>query len=307
MDYIINLSKEENPSTRHINNDKEQNNKAINPEGFNLLDNEFLSNQKHIALFKLIDKQANEEKENKNIINYDKDIFNLDEKISKNINEIIKVSSKINALKKEESEKPKRKCGRKRKNKENKKEHDKFSDDNIRRKCKHLVLQNVMNFINEKIYNMYEGKIGNGIFRKELKTLNHNQKKDTTVVFDQNFLYKNLGEIFSDNISCRYTNIPLIHNKRLISALINEKDEIKKKYFVDLFNIIFLDCLKHFRGEIFVKELEGLNRFENLKEIIKNKYKEEEGDDYVESLEYYLNNYESIVGAKKPRAKRIDK
>ena len=83
--------------------------------------------------------------------------------------------------------------------------------------------------------------------------------------------------------------------------------KLKKKYFTELFNITFLDCLKHFRGEIFVKELEGLNCFENLKEIIKNKYKEEEGDDYVESLEYYLKNYESIVNIKKPRTKRIDK
>ena len=47
----------------------------------------------------------------------------------------------INALKKEESEKPKKKCGRKRNNNENKTEHNKFSDDNIRRKCKHLDLK----------------------------------------------------------------------------------------------------------------------------------------------------------------------
>jgi hypothetical protein len=164
-----------------------------------------------------------------------------------------------------------------------------------------------MIFINEKIYKIYYGKIGFGIFRKELKTLNHNQKKDSSVDFEQNFLYKKLGEIFSDNISGRYTNIPLIHNKRLISTLINEKDEIKRKYFTSLFNITFLDCLKHFRGDISLEELEGLNRFENLKETIKNKCKEEDGEDYVESLDYYLKNYESIVNKKKSRVKKIDK
>ena len=31
--------------------------------------------------------------------------------------------------------------------------HNKFSDDNIRRKCKHLILQSVMEYINEKIKN----------------------------------------------------------------------------------------------------------------------------------------------------------
>ena len=162
-----------------------------------------------------------------------------------------------------------------------------------------------MKFINEKIFKIYEGKIGNGVFRKELKTLNHNQKKDATVNFNQNFLFKTLGEIFSDSVSGRYTNIPPIHNKRLILNLINDKDEIKKKYFTNLFNITFLDCLKHFRGEIFINELAGLICFENLKENIKNKC-QEDGEDYVESLDYYLKNFEIIVYKKKPRAKKID-
>ena len=162
-----------------------------------------------------------------------------------------------------------------------------------------------MIFINQKIYNIYGGK-GNGIFKKQLKLLNHNQKKNASVKFNQNFSYKKLGEIFSENVSGRYTNFPLIHNKRLILSLINEKDEIKKKYFIDLFNITFLEYLKHFRGEIFLKELEGLTCFENLKEEIKSKCKEE-GDDYVEVLDYYFNNYEKIVNNKRPRLKNIDK
>ena len=69
-----------------------------------------------------------------------------------------------------------------------------------------------MIFINQKIYNIYGGK-GNGIFKKQLKLLNHNQKKNASVKFNQNFSYKKLGEIFSENVSGRYTNFPLIHNK----------------------------------------------------------------------------------------------
>ena len=59
-------------------------------------------------------------------------------------------------------------------------------------------------------------------------------------------------------------------------------------------------------GDIKVNELEGLKCFESLKENIKSKYNEE-GEDYVQSLEYYLKNFETIVGNKKPRAKRTEK
>ena len=151
---------------------------------------------------------------------------------------------------------------------------------------------------------MYGGKIGDGILRKELKIINHMQKSDASIGFDQDFLKKKLGEIFSESISGRYSDLPSIYNKKLILSLINEKDEIKKKFFTDLFNISFLDCLKHYRGEVYINELGGLICFENDKEKIKNKY-HEDGNDYVETLQYYLDNFENIVNKK--RAKKQNK
>ena len=46
-------------------------------------------------------------------------------------------------------------------------DHNKYSDDNIRRKVKHLVLKNNMDFINGQISKMYS-KINQGIFTKKL-------------------------------------------------------------------------------------------------------------------------------------------
>ena len=43
------------------------------------------------------------------------------------------------------------------------KKHTKFSYDNLKHKCKHLVIENLMKFINEKIYEAYGGNIGNGL------------------------------------------------------------------------------------------------------------------------------------------------
>ena len=87
--------------------------------------------------------------------------------------------------------------GKKRKRNDGAGSHNKYSDDNIRRKVKHLVLSDTMKLINKKIYDIYEGDIGNGIFKKELLIINQKQKADATVQFNQEFLNKKLGDIFS--------------------------------------------------------------------------------------------------------------
>ena len=202
---------------------------------------------------------------------------------------------------KNEEKKAKKKCGRKRKRTgENKNEHNKFSDDNLRRKCKHLILKYIMEFINLKIKILYNWNIGNGIFKKELQTLNQSQKSNATIDFNKLFLLKKLGDIFSEDISGRFTNYPPDHNKILIQKLLSEKDEEKKIFFNEIFNLQFIQCLKHFRGEEKIDILEGLKCFSDIKNDIINKY-EEEGVEYYEILKYYLCNFEIIINNKKAR------
>ena len=53
----------------------------------------------------------------------------------------------------------------KRKNKKDikaKKKHNKYDNDNLKRKCKQIVLENVIIFINNKIFEVYGGNIGKG-------------------------------------------------------------------------------------------------------------------------------------------------
>ena len=226
-------------------------------------------------------------------------IQNQDENPVDQLNEA-KNNSKIK--KKEKSEK---KCGRKRiRNVENQEEHNKFSDDNIRRKCKHLILKYLLKFINKQINIVYNGKIGNSIFIKELKITNQKQKFDATIRFNKLFLNKTLCEIFSEDISKKYTNLPINHNKNLINKLINEEDEFKKIYFEKLFNLTFIQCLKHIIGKEYNPLLEGLKCFNDIKnnEIIE-KY-EEDGEEYSKEIEYYLNNFEKIINKKRPRKLR---
>jgi len=42
----------------------------------------------------------------------------------------------------------------------------KYSWDNLKRECKHLVVENVMKFINNKIYEVYNGYIDDGLLKK---------------------------------------------------------------------------------------------------------------------------------------------
>ena len=187
------------------------------------------------------------------------------------------------------------KCGRKKKGDITKGGHNKFSDDNLRRKCKHLVLKSFVDFINEKIEILYEGKIGNNIFKKKFLTFNKTQKAESSISYNKKFLIKTLKEICSDTISSRFTTYSIDHNKNLIEVLLNEEDKEKREYFQKVFNKTFLDCLKHYRGSIFIEVFKGMKLFKDIKE----EYKDDK--EYLDIITYHLNNYEIIINKKKPR------
>ena len=195
--------------------------------------------------------------------------------------------------------KEKKDLGRKKKQYEGLGLHNKFSDDNIIRKVKNVILQNTMTFINSKIKNIYEYK--NNKFSKEKKLLKmkQNQPISSRVDYNKDFLEKTLGEIFSEGISSKYTQYPLEHNKKLIESLINDEDEKNGAIFNDIFNLTFLDCLNHFRGSKIIEELEGLN---NLKDFLKNT-KIIKDKEYCTILNYFVNNFEKIIMDKKSRIK----
>ena len=233
-----------------------------------------------------------------------KDINNIE----LNINELFKFDSKN--LPKSEDIKLKKKRGRKRKSpiKDIKKEkHNKFSDDNIIKKCKHLVLKYSLEFINSQIKKVYKENIGNDLLKKKLRIINSSQIANAQADFNKNFLKKKLYEIFSENISGKYKKYyPANYKKLLIEELMNEQDENKKNFFNQLFNIEFVQCIEHFIGKKCIKELKGLKCFKQIKNNIFKKYKED-GDVYIKYLDFYLKNFEKIINIKVPRKPRKKK
>jgi hypothetical protein len=167
--------------------------------------------------------------------------------------------------------------------------HNKFSDDNIRRKIKRILINELQEFINNKINDFYDKNIGQGFFKKKLLPMSQKQISDASSLFNKEFLNKSLKDIFSENISTRNKTLPLNFNKRVIEKLINEQDETKRVYFQNLFSLTFIQCLRHFRGEDRINELSGLNGIDKIQE------KYNFNDDYFETLTFYFFNYENIT------------
>ena len=191
--------------------------------------------------------------------------------------------------------------GRKRRNDYCNGEHNKYSDDNLRRKAKNLVLDYTMDFLNEIIKGIYNGNIGEGMSIKKLLPLNRRFKCDTTIQHNRDILDKTLADIFSGDISTRYSYYSPNHNSELIKRLLNEKDEFKRIYFKKIFNLTFLQCLKSFCGKDTCEELKRLKKFRE----IKSKFTDE--IEYINQLELYLLKFENIIKSKKARIEIIQK
>ena len=197
--------------------------------------------------------------------------------------------------------KEKKILGRKKKNNEGLGEHNKFSDDNILRKCKNVILDGILKFLNDKIKILYSNEKSILLKEKRLFKLKQNQIKKSRANYNKAFLNKTLKEIFSENISTKYSRYSPSHNKDLIELLINEKDEVKKATFNKIFNLTFLDCLKHFRGSDLLDELQGMNQ---LNEYIKKRESDNSDEEYWSVFNYFINNFENIVLEKKARKRK---
>ena len=211
---------------------------------------------------------------------------------------------------KNENNKNYKKRGRKTKIKHDKNEneeseqkiHSKFSNDNLTKKCKNIVLKSALESINKKIEEKYKNNIGFGKFNKKLQILNQENKVKSTAKDDKLFLHKTLKEIFSDNISSRLYNYSENHNKVIIESLINDEDEEKRIYFNNLFNITFLEYLNYFISSETCNLnnnsiLYGFKDFSSIKDsLIQNN-----DEDYVNALIEYLKNFEEIINKKRSR------
>ena len=174
-----------------------------------------------------------------------------------------------------------------------------YRADNLMICIKRIIVNELFDFINKKIKEIYNNDIGKGLVKKELKKLSQEQIVNTRLNDNIEFLDKTLENIFSEKITKRLTNFLSSRNKEIIQELKREKDIEKKEYFDGLFSLTFLDCIKYFRGEVENDYIKGLKRFSGLINEY-GKFKEK-GDKYIENLKVYLDNYENILMGKKSK------
>ena len=111
------------------------------------------------------------------------------------------------------------------------------------------------------------------------------------------FFYMSLKEIFSDNISPKFTSFLTNHNKIIINRALNETDENKREKFIKIFNLTFKDCLHIFIGRNKKEEFDVFPRFDDIKSSLN------EDDYYLKKIHEALFNFEYILKNTKPRKK----
>ena len=130
--------------------------------------------------------------------------------------------------------------------------------DTLRKKIKRKVLEYSMEFINENITNK----------KYRIKKIEPKQAENVKVDFEQIFMYKTLGDIFSAKVSSKYTSIidPENYNKNRIQKLRSSNEKLR-----NIFDITFIVCLEHFFCKSNKEELNGMKTCEDEDICYKNK------------------------------------
>ena len=167
--------------------------------------------------------------------------------------------------------------------------------DNEIKKGRNILLNSIFRFVNKKIRIIFNNDIGKGISIKQFVKISKKELNHSNVEFDKNYLNTKLKEIFSGDISGKFTNFLINKNEKLLQNL------IKIDYFKELFELTFLQCIEHINGTKFIPLLEG---FETLDEILLNEEEKLKEND-IENYKYIIENYRQCVENKfsrKPRA-----
>ena len=237
---------------------------------------------------------------NNNTNELPKNIISSQNTNSPEINQIIRPKTKL--------------LGRKKKNSGEIGKHDKYAENNMIRKMKVIIKNDLLDFINSKIKNELNlsNIIINGKIYKEneIKLLNikQDQIKDTNVDFNLTFLNTKIKDILSEKIS---KNNRIKYPSNFNDILINKIYHIKNgESITSILDMTFLECLKYYRKDKDIINddkyscLKGLEKgFENLKDKLMKKNDEK----YADMLIELIKEFEEIYSKKKSRVKRVEK
>jgi hypothetical protein len=193
-------------------------------------------------------------------------------------------------------------------------EHTKYSEDNMARKIKVLLKNDLLEFTNDKIkieLNLSEIKINDKIYKNDqIKLLNIKQTKTLDITVDgiKTFLNTKVKDFFNDEVSKNYSSYPPNFNGLLIEKLYEMENAESVTSILDK---TMLECLKYYRKDEDVIDnyeyvcLKGLEKkFEGLKDRLMKNPEKKNDEKYVDELINLIMEFEDVFSKKRPRMKR---
>ena len=182
-----------------------------------------------------------------------------------------------------------KKRGRKKKDSNEKGDHDKYAEDHILSLIKTHIIFYLMTFIN----NIFSS---NG-FKDKILQIVGERAKDNTTLYNRALLKMNLKEIFSVAISKKNgKNYEEDHNIKVLDKIYN----MQNPFVNNVLDRTFLESIEHFRGSKWCEPLSGFEKYYHT--TIKKLEKDEK---YVAIFKEKLCKYEKIFDERQARARRI--
>ena len=250
--------------------------------------------------------------DNKNNLYYE-DNFNL---LGKNVKDRGK-SLPNNETKKEKyiSNVTNKQKGRRSKNSEKSNtevQHTKYSSDNMMRKIKNKVIESSRLLANKMIKEEIKNNpnIQFKQINKEFRKIKGSFSQELNIKYNFWFYQIKIKDIFSMEISNKYTTIEKSSNKQLINFIfspINEENFIKTKILLNIpfhqfYHDIFLNENKNWKNIFGINENDNTYQIDNMIKNIQNKEElNNENIKYINDINELAYNYEKYFLEKKPR------
>ena len=195
--------------------------------------------------------------------------------------------------------------GRKRKNDETQRNHDKYKSDNIIKKIKSKFFEYLVTFIN-KILETYNA----GRKKKDfiiIKNLYYKKYiSDITIKDNLKYLYQTLKDLLSQEISHRFKNDDINFNKKNISKILEEeKNNTDINY---IFNLKFKEWIDILTLKKEVENEKIKNNMPKIDDLLTDIFKKNNNDIvYLNYVIFYMFNFENWFIIRAPRKKGLKK
>ena len=189
--------------------------------------------------------------------------------------------------------------------------HTKFSDDNMMRKIKNKVIESSRILVNKVFKDeINSGNIETNYMKQEFSKIKGAFSQELNIKYNLYFYQMKIKEIFSLELSNKYTAIEKNFNKELIDYIFSEDNKtffIKTKVLLNMpfhqyYHDIFLGEKENWKNYFVIDLNDNKYQIENMLKIIENNEDNCENNTmYIKKINTLAHNYEKFFLSKKGR------